>query len=46
MLLWKKQAVTGSTQHTKAIIISKKHPPVLKVSRGYSGRFLQMILVH
>ena len=45
MLLWKKQAVTSSTQHTKAIIISLKHAPVLKVSRSYSSRFLQMTLV-
>ena len=45
MLLWKKQAVTSSTQHTKAIIISLKHAPVLKVSRSYSSRFLKMTLV-
>ena len=46
MLLWKKPAVNGSTQHTKAIIIAIKHSPVLTVSRSYNSRFLQMILVH
>ena len=46
ILLWKKRAVTGSTQLTKAIIIEIKHAPVLTVSRGYNSRFLQMILVH
>ena len=46
MLLWKKRAVTGSTQLSQTIIIDIKHAPVLTVSRGYNSRFLQMILVH